>query len=84
MVLVPAHKNVKWLTRLDARGFQVSTGSACSAGRGNPSHVMAAMGLDFEEMGRVIRVSSGPATTVGDWRALAAAFADVWIELGTT
>ncbi|MDG2125998.1 MAG: hypothetical protein P8J87_20025, partial [Verrucomicrobiales bacterium] len=78
MVLVPGHKNLKWLTRLDGLGFQVSTGSACSAGKGNPSHVMEAMGLGFEEMGRVVRVSGGWETELSDWEALAGAFGEVW------
>jgi cysteine desulfurase len=81
LVLPGAESNLKWLTRLSARGFAVSTGSACSAGKGAPSRVMAAMGLDFEEMGRVIRVSGGWETTVGDWDALAEAFAAVAADL---
>ena len=83
MVVVPAHKNLKWLTRLDRRGFAVSTGSACSAGKGNPSHVMAAMGLDHDEMGRVIRISGGWETTTEDWLALAEAFVDIAGELAS-
>jgi len=83
MVIVPEHKNLKWLTRLDRRGFAVSTGSACSAGKGNPSHVMAAMGLDHDDMGRVIRISGGWETTTGDWLALADAFVEVAGELAS-
>jgi cysteine desulfurase len=60
MFVLPEHKNLRWLTRLGKRGFAVSTGSACSAGKGNPSRVMQAMGCGFEEMGRVLRISSLP------------------------
>ena len=81
MFVVPKHPNLKWLTRLSAAGFAVSTGSACSAGRGNPSHVMEAMGLDFEEMGRVVRVSGGWDTTASDWGALLEALVDVSANL---
>jgi len=81
MIVVPKHSNVKWLTRLSRRGFSVSTGSACSAGKGNPSNVMAAMGLDHEAMGRVIRVSGGWQTTAEDWLAMAAAMIEVSGEL---
>ena len=81
MFLLPHSKNLKWLTRLSARGFSVSTGSACSAGQGNPSRVMAARGLDFDEMSRVIRVSGGWETTLDDWTALAESFAEVDAEL---
>lgn len=81
MFVVPHSKNLKWLTRLSERGFCVSTGSACSAGKGNPSAVMMAMGLDFEEMGRVIRVSGGWETEASDWDVLAAALLEVEAEL---
>jgi cysteine desulfurase len=77
MILLPREKNLKWLTRLSGLGFAVSTGSACSAGKGNPSRVMAAMGLDFDEMGRVLRLSGGWETTVEDWDALAGALVSV-------
>ena len=81
MLLMPHTKNVKWLTRLAAKGFALSTGSACSAGAANPSHVMEAIGLDYEEMGRVLRVSSGWHTTPEDWQALATAFKEVAAEI---
>ncbi len=81
MFVVPHSKNLKWLTRLSQRGFGVSTGSACSAGRGNPSTVMLAMGLDFEAMGRVLRVSGGAAHGPEDWAALAEAIFEVEREL---
>lgn len=82
MLVLPFGKNLKWLTRLSQRGFAVSTGSACSAGKGNPSAVMAAMGLDYEEMGRVLRISSGPETTESEWMALADALVEVAEDLG--
>jgi cysteine desulfurase len=81
LVLPGAESNLKWLTRLSSRGFSVSTGSACSAGKGAPSHVMAAMGLSPDEMSRVIRVSGGWKTKAGDWMALGEAIADVAGEL---
>jgi cysteine desulfurase len=81
MFVVPHSKNLKWLTRLSQRGFSVSTGSACSAGKGNPSAVMLAMGLDYEEMGRVIRVSGGWVSHEREWEALAGALVEVDREL---
>lgn len=84
MIIVPNHNNLKWLTRLADRGFQVSTGSACSSGRGNPSHVMEAMGLSFQEMGRVLRVSGGWEAIANDWEALAEAFAKTWKALDSS
>lgn len=81
MLVLPRGKNVKWLTRLARRGFSLSTGSACSAGRDKPSRVMEAMGLDYDEMGRVLRVSGGWDTREDDWAALAEAFAEVAMEV---
>ncbi len=81
MLVLPHGKNLKWLTRLSRRGFGVSTGSACSAGKGNPSAVMMAMGLGFEEMGRVLRISGGRDTTPKEWDGLADAFGEVSREL---
>ena len=81
MLVLPRHSNLKWLTRLSRLGFSVSTGSACSAGKGNPSHVMEAMGLNYDEMGRVLRVSGGWDTEAADWEALADGMAQVWDDL---
>lgn len=83
MFVLPHSKNLKWLTRLSQRGFAVSTGSACSAGKGNPSAVMMAMGLDHEEMGRVLRVSGGVETTAEEWGGLAGAIIEVGGELAS-
>jgi cysteine desulfurase len=80
-LVMPFAENTRWVARLDKRGFQVSTGSACATGKGGPSHVLAAMGFDAETAKRVVRVSSGWDTTREDWQALAAAFGDVAAEV---
>jgi cysteine desulfurase len=76
-LVMPFADNTRWVTRLDKRGFQVSTGSACATGKGGPSHVLAALGFEAEEAKRVVRVSSGWETTREDWQALAAALGTV-------
>ena len=81
MLVLPRFGNLKWLTRLSHLNFQVSTGSACSSGKDNPSHVMEAMGLSFEEMGRVLRISSWWNTATEDWDSLGDALEEVWAEL---
>ena len=51
---------------LDLAGVAVSTGSACSSGAVEPSHVIQAMGLDEEEARSAIRVSMGWSTTASE------------------
>lgn len=77
----PRHANTRWVARLDKRGFQVSTGSACATGSGKSSHVLAAMGFSEDEVRRTVRISSGRFTDEADWLALARAFAEVSAEL---
>jgi cysteine desulfurase len=48
---------------LDLRGCAVSSGSACSSGAVEPSHVLLAMGLTPEEARSSLRFSLGPANT---------------------
>lgn len=47
------------MLRLDREGFAVSTGSACHAGRPQPSPVLLAMGVAEAESLATIRVSFG-------------------------
>jgi len=54
------------LIRLDLEGFAVSTGSACSAGSTEPSHVLLAMGLPRDAVRGSIRFSLGWGNTAAD------------------
>jgi cysteine desulfurase len=44
---------------LDRRGFAVSSGSACTSGKSEPSHVLKAMAVPNELATSAIRVSLG-------------------------
>jgi cysteine desulfurase len=47
------------LLAIDSEGFAVSTGSACSSGSPEPSHVHLAMGIKPEVARGSIRISMG-------------------------
>jgi cysteine desulfurase len=62
----------------DLDGIAVSSGSACSSGKVQPSHVLAAMGLSHELAQGAVRLSLGWSTseteidlTLKTWRKLA-------------
>ena len=58
------------LLLLDARGIEVSTGSACSSGVARPSHVLVAMGQDPAQARSSLRFSLGHTSTEADVDAL--------------
>ena len=58
------------LMLLDARGVECSTGSACSAGVPQPSHVLLAMGCSDEDARSSLRFSLGHTSTQADVDAL--------------
>ena len=61
------------LMLLDAQGVECSTGSACSAGVPQPSHVLLAMGADPLLARASLRFSLGHTSVPGDVAALVAA-----------
>ena len=52
------------LAALDMEGICVSSGSACSAGSLNPSHVISAMGRNDDEANSLVRFSLGRESSV--------------------
>jgi cysteine desulfurase len=73
-LLHPRVANEVLVQRLDLDGCAVSTGSACMAARGQPSHVVAAMGVPPDLARSAIRVSIGPGTTPAELEHFAAAY----------
>ena len=65
------------LIRLDAQGFAVSAGSACSSGTLKKSRVLDAFGVPDDVAARTIRVSLGWNTTRGELER----FVEVWASL---
>lgn len=65
------------LIRLDAMGFAVSAGSACSSGTLKKSRVLDAFGVPDDIAARTIRVSVGWSTTPEELERFAAAWASL-------
>ena len=62
-LLVPGADPEMLLVALDLEGIAASSGSACSSGAVEPSHVLLAMGLSPEAAGPSVRFSLGWGTT---------------------
>ncbi|MDX3231033.1 cysteine desulfurase family protein [Streptomyces sp. ME19-01-6] len=65
------------LLLLDARGIECSTGSACTAGVAQPSHVVLATGTDPDLARGTLRFSLGHTSTKADVEAVADAIGPV-------
>jgi cysteine desulfurase len=61
----------------DLDGVAVSSGAACSSGKVQPSHVLAAMGVPSQLARGAVRVSLGPTTTEFEVDR----FIDAWIRV---
>jgi cysteine desulfurase len=66
---------------LDLKGLAVSTGSACSSGSIEPSHVLTAMGMSRDCAKASIRVSLGKQNTVEDVETALALIPDAVLRL---
>ncbi len=65
-ITMPNVQSETQLIHFDMQGIAVSAGSACSSGRVEPSHVVAAMGVAPEEARCAIRISTGLQTEEKD------------------
>lgn len=71
------------LIALDLEGFAVSTGSACSSGTLEPSHVLKAMGLPLHDTQNALRISIGRHSTEAEVMALVEALPPIVGRLRT-
>jgi cysteine desulfurase len=78
-IMPDGDKKHQWVIRLDKAGFAVSTGSACTTGKEEPSHVLTAMGIKPAQAVRSVRFSAGWETTEEDWNALLATLTKIHI-----
>lgn len=66
---------------LDIRGFSVSSGSACSSGAVEPSHVLTAIGMSREQAKSTLRFSLGFGNDAAQVDLLIGAVADACVHL---
>jgi cysteine desulfurase len=65
-VVIPGAEGEAMLLHLDEKGVAASSGSACTSGTLDPSHVLLAMGIRAEVAHGSLRFSLGSATTKKD------------------
>ena len=65
------------LMQLDRMGIAVSSGSACTSGKTEPSHVLKAMGVPEELALSSVRVSFGKDNTIADVEKLLKALGEI-------
>jgi cysteine desulfurase len=61
--LIDGIEGESMLINLDLKGIAISTGSACSSGSLEPSHVLKALGLPLEKIHGSLRISLGKENT---------------------
>lgn len=81
MFSMPGMDGETLLMQLDLAGFAVASGSACSSGKREPSHVLLAMGVQEHVARSSLRVSFGPANSREDAQNLVRALADIYAKL---
>lgn len=77
LVAVPGMKAETAVIAFDLAGFAVSSGAACSSGKVQASHVLAAMGASDELTRGGVRISLGWSTTEAEIDC----FIDAWIKV---
>lgn len=80
-VSLPGLDAEELVLKLSSMGLAISTGSACSTGALEPSHVLRAMEIPLPWIQSTIRISSGPSTPMEDLHKLVQALekcADGW------
>lgn len=70
LIAVPGIKAETAIIAFDLNGIALSSGSACSSGRVQASHVLAAMGVDADLARGAVRISLGWSTTERDVETL--------------
>ncbi len=80
-VSFPGVEGESILLQLDLDGFAASSGSACSTGSTEPSHVLTAIGLDPDTAHSTVRLSLGQSNTAEQVDGIAATIEQITARL---
>lgn len=81
-VSFPGLESEAMILMLDRRGFEVSSGSACTTGALEPSHVLTAMGVSSEVAMGALRFSFGKENTLEEVDSLLKSLVEIVVRLG--
>ena len=81
LLCLPEFNNLDWVSKLDKLGHVVSTGSACSTARDQPSTLSGAIGLNVGESRRLVRVKFIYSNNRKRLQSLGDAFKEAYIGL---
>ena len=80
-VSFPGVEGESILLQLDLEGFAASSGSACSTGSTEPSHVLSAIGLDSDTAHSTVRLSLGQSNTEEQIQGIARTIEEITARL---
>lgn len=80
-VSLPKVSGEAMMNMLDMKGVCVSTGSACHAGKNEPSHVLMAMGLSEKQANSTIRISYGRDNSEDDVETILTAISSAYNKI---
>ena len=80
-VSFPGVEGESILLQLDLEGFAASSGSACSTGSTEPSHVLSAIGLDSDTAHSTVRLSLGQSNTEDQIQGIARTIEEITARL---
>ena len=80
-VSFPGVEGESILLQLDLEGFAASSGSACSTGSTEPSHVLSAIGLDSDTAHSTLRLSLGQSNNEDQIEAIAKSVEEITARL---
>jgi cysteine desulfurase len=66
---------------MDLKGICISSGSACTSGKDEPSHVLLALGLTTQQAKSAVRISYGKYNVAEDVEAIVSTICDAYSKI---